>query len=289
MNLNSFRLRTGLPAVVGALIVAVMTLSACASQGEWSGDGVRSAQNDPDCGVWEEYRAIIGDNSEKIRQEGDSTWVWIGGAESGPNAEWADFTGAPMPPGELQYGLGFDAIPSIDDPVFTRPDNPALLNLIPNSPYRTCERPRTNDEIMVIGYVAENGEARAYPTGLLDRHELVNDEAGEEYFTVGWCPLADLSSVHSREHAGEPIEFGVSGYVYKNTYFIYDRPTESLWYALDEEGWTAVSGPRQGDEIPFIESRAPMPLGEWREKHPDTVVLAGDASDVQPEQVSSAQ
>ena len=271
------------------LLLCTVFVAACASQNEWTSDEVRSAQTDPDCGVWEEYRAILGEDHHKIRQEGDRTFVWVGGADRGPNAEWVDFTDAPMPAGELQYGLGFDAIPSIDDPVFTRPDNPALLRLIPNSPYRACERPETNDEIMVIGYVAEHGEARAYPTGLLDRHELVNDEAGEEYFTVGWCPLADLSSVHSRTHEGEPIEFGVSGYVYRNTYFIYDRPTESLWYALDEDGWTAVSGPRQGDFIPFIESRAPMPLGQWREQHPDTVVLAGDASDVRPEQVSEAR
>jgi len=271
------------------LLACLLVMGACAGQNEWTGDEVRNAQNDPDCGVWDEYRGIIGEDSPKIRRAGDRTFVWVGGADRGPNAEWVDFTDAPMPAGELQYGLGFDAIPSIDDPVFTRPDNPALLRLIPDSPYRACERPETTDEIMVIGYVAENGEARAYPTGLLDRHELVNDTAGEEHFTVGWCPLADLSSVHSREHAGEPIEFGVSGYVYRNTYFIYDRPTESLWYALDEEGWTAVSGPRQGDVIPFIESRAPMPLGQWRAQHPDTVVLAGDASDVQPEQVSEAR
>jgi hypothetical protein len=37
----------------------------------------------------------------------------------------------------------------------------------------------------VIGYVAE-GQPRAYPTALLDGHELVNDEALGKPFTVGW-------------------------------------------------------------------------------------------------------
>ena len=276
-----FDVKLGLPLLaVTALVAGAFLLNGCASQSEWTGeDGeVRSAANDPDCGVWDEYRNILGKDHHKIREEGDSTYIWKGGAEHGPDAEWVDFTGAPIPAGELQYGLGFDVIPSIDDPVFTHADHPNLLDFIPNSPYRECERPQSNDEIMVIGHVSEDG-ARAYPTGLLDRHELVNDEAEGEHFTVGWCPLADLASVHDREHEGEPIDFGVSGYVYRNTYLIYDRPTESLWYALDEDEWTAVSGPRQGDTIPY-ELKEPMPLGQWRDKHPDTVVLVGDGEQV---------
>jgi hypothetical protein len=78
-------------------------------------------------------------------------------------------------------------------------------------------------------------------------------------------------------------EFGTSGYVYRNTFVLYDRRTESLWYPLDDEKWTAISGPRQGETIPFIDEPRPMPLGEWVEKHPDTVVLLGDRRELEAE------
>ena len=85
--------------------------------------------------------------------------------------------------------------------------------------------------------------------------------------------------VHGRENNGETFEFGVSGYVYRNTFILYDRPTRSLWYPLDDTKWTAISGPRRGDVIPFIVEPGVMPLGEWRAEHPQTRVLLGDKRD----------
>ncbi len=136
------------------------------------------------CAVSPELRGLLGADSPKIRREGDRVFVWAGGDESGPGAEWYDFTGAPMDPAELQYGIGRDRIRSIDLPLFVAPDDPRLMD-IPPSPYRKCERPRTPDDLMVIGYVA-GGQARAYPTALLDHHEVVNDAANGKPFTVGW-------------------------------------------------------------------------------------------------------
>lgn len=260
---------------------AVLGSIACsASPGETARPASPSdlAAQDDSCAVWSEFYGILGEDTNKIRREGDSVWVWAGGAETYPgpqNADWFDFTGAPIPPEELQYGLGKDAIPSIDDPVFTDPDDPDLLSY-PVSPYRPCERPESVDEIMVIGHVV-NGQARAYPTALLDHHELVNDEFDGTPFTIAWCPLADLAAVHDREYRGEVHEWGVSGYVYRNVFLVFDRATESLWYPFDDEGWTAVAGPRQGEELPYT-LLEPMPLGQWRELHPDTEVLLSDRS-----------
>lgn len=85
-----------------------------------------------------------------------------------------------------------------------------------------------------------------------------------------------MSVVHGRKTGDDKVdEFGVSGYVYKNVFLIFDRATESLWYPLDDKGWTAISGPRKGEVIPFIAEPEPMPLGQWRKKHPDTKVLLG--------------
>ncbi len=84
--------------------------------------------------------------------------------------------------------------------------------------------------------------------------------------------------VHGRVNSGAIDQFGVSGYVYKNLFLIYDRRTESLWYPLDDTQWTAISGPRKGETIPFIDEPGLVSLGEWRRQHPDTRVLLGDRS-----------
>ncbi len=87
--------------------------------------------------------------------------------------------------------------------------------------------------------------------------------------------------VHGRDHTSEVDQFGVSGYVYKNVFLIFDRKTESLWYPFDDTKWTAVYGPRKGQTIPFIEEPRVMRLGDWRKKHPDTKVLLGSRSKIE--------
>ena len=131
------------------------------------------------------YRGLLGPDNHKIRREGDKTFLWAGGARPGSQqAEWYDFTSSPIPPADLQFGIGKDRIRAIDDPVFVSPDDPRLLKL-PTSRYRGDPRPKSNDDIIVMGYV--NGdEARAYPIGLLDHHELVNDRINGKPVTVGW-------------------------------------------------------------------------------------------------------
>ncbi len=55
----------------------------------------------------------------------------------------------------------------------------------------------------------------------------------------------------------------------------------SLWYPLDDTKWTAISGPRKGETIPFIEEAPIVTLGEWRKKHPDTTVLLGSKKKIE--------
>ena len=62
---------------------------------------------------------------------------------------------------------------------------------------------------------------------------------------------------------------------------MFDRKTESLWYPLDDNRWTAISGPRRGETIPFIAEPPVIPLGEWRKEHPNTVVLLGSKAKVE--------
>lgn len=81
--------------------------------------------------------------------------------------------------------------------------------------------------------------------------------------------------VHGREKEGKAEEFGVSGYVHKDVFLMYDRSTKSLWYPFEHDKWTAVSGPRRGEVIPILDLPAPVSLGNWRKQHPETKVLLG--------------
>lgn len=130
------------------------------------------------------YREQLGEDSPKIRREDGRTYVYAGGDLQSGEADWFDFTGAPMDPEDLQFGAGKHAIPPIDDPVFVEPDDPRLLD-IPPSRFRPEEDAETTDEIMVIGYV-EDETAKAYPTALLDHHEVVNDRVRGKPVSVGW-------------------------------------------------------------------------------------------------------
>jgi hypothetical protein len=131
------------------------------------------------------FRGQLGSNTTKIKKEGDKVYLWAAGDRGGDSAEWYDFTGAPLDPEKLQFGIGRDRIPAIDDPLFVSPDDPRLVKMIPPSPYRPMQKAERNDDIHVIGFV-EGDEAKAYPIALLDHHELVNDVVGGLPVTVGW-------------------------------------------------------------------------------------------------------
>ncbi len=112
--------------------------------------------------------------SNLIETDDGRQLLWARGSREVEEGEWFDVTGSPLNSDGYQFGIGKDKIPSIDRPVFV-----AIL-----------EREKLlghgiRDETEVIGYV-HNGEAKAYPIQILNRHELVNDMVGGKPVTVGW-------------------------------------------------------------------------------------------------------
>lgn len=131
------------------------------------------------------YRGLLGTNNKRVMVKDGKTLLWAGGDPDKPeSSQWYDFTDSQIPAEQLQFGIGKDAIPSIDDPLFVKANDPRLRQ-IPRSDYRRDEKVEKTDDIRVIGYVVD-GEARAYPTALLDRHELVNDTIAGKPVTIGW-------------------------------------------------------------------------------------------------------
>ncbi len=82
-----------------------------------------------------------------------------------------------------------------------------------------------------------------------------------------------MSVVYGREIDGRETTFGTTGYTYKNTFLLYDRATESVWYPSNKGEFNAISGELKGEAIPFLAEPQVMTLAEWRELHPNTKVL----------------
>ena len=150
---------------------------------------------------------------------------------------------------------GKDCIPSIDNPKFITASQASYL---------------LEDEF-VIG-LFRNEEARAYPLSVLNWHEIVNDKVGDEYIAVSFCPLCYTGNAFIREVDGSPSEFGVSGYLINSNLVMYDRNTDSLWEQLTGK---AIVGPQIGKKLKKI-TVSTVPWADWKEQHPDTVVLSTD-------------
>lgn len=147
-----------------------------------------------------------------------------------------------------------DAIPAIDNPVFT-----------------TAAQARIGDDEPVIG-ISINGDHRAYSIYLLNHHEVVNDVVGEQPIVVAWCALANLVAVYKRELDEETYRFGVSGSLLKNTLLMSDRRGRFLWTAMSGEALDAE------DPLPpkleLIGNARRTSWRRWRQLHPDTKVLS---------------
>ncbi|MBK9128778.1 MAG: DUF3179 domain-containing protein [Phycisphaerales bacterium] len=131
----------------------------------------------------------------------------------------------------------------------------------------------------VIG-VEIGGQARAYPLSILNWHEIVNDTLSGVPIAVTYNPLCDSAVVFDRRVEDQTLEFGVSGLVYNSNLLMYDRQPEhrgeSLWSQLQ---FKAVAGPAaaRGAALSLVPARV-VHWADWQAAHPDTTVLAPDAS-----------
>ncbi|MGF1524484.1 MAG: DUF3179 domain-containing protein [Leptolyngbyaceae cyanobacterium] len=148
----------------------------------------------------------------------------------------------------LNGGPPKDGIPSIDEPQF---DTAA------NTPF-------SEDEV-VIGLIID-GEAVAYPLGILNWHEIVNDTVGGTNVSVTYCPLCDTAIVFDR---GDTT-FGVSGKLYQSCLVMYNRADDSLY----AQPWgMGIIGPQMNQSLnrrPAVKTT----LGAWVAQHPTTKVLS---------------
>lgn len=134
-----------------------------------------------------------------------------------------------------------------------------------------------HDDEVVVG-VVQGDEARAYPIGILNWHELVNDTLGGRSILVSYCPLCGTALVFDRELDGRVRTFGVSGLLYQSDLLLYDWESESLWSQIAA---SAVAGRATGKRLRVLRS-ALVPWGEWKARHPKTSVLSLETSHRRP-------
>jgi hypothetical protein len=166
-----------------------------------------------------------------------------------------DLSQAEVPLSEIHRGgPPRDGIPALNDPEFLR----------------AGDAPWLRDDDRVLG-VYRNGIAKAYPLGIMNYHEVVNDVFADEPIAVTYCPLC-FSGVafRAQERDGARLLLGVSGLLYNSDVLLYDRRTESLWSQIAAR---AISGPRRGETLEAIPI-ANTTWAAWRAEHPDSLVLS---------------
>lgn len=162
-------------------------------------------------------------------------------------------------PEEIEWGgVPKDGIPALDEPGFIPAAEDSFLQ----------------DDERVFGIYVE-GVAKAYPHRIIDPHEMANDVVGGVPVSLSYCTLCGSGVLYRGDHpsraGNKPFTFGSSGLLYRSNKLMYDRPTNSLWNNLTGEpvaGRLAESGIKL-QMLPLVVST----WGEWRKKHPDTLVL----------------
>ena len=174
---------------------------------------------------------------------------------AGPGQRPFDVTRHVIPLDQIQSGgPPKNGIPALDHPAFTSASE-ADRSLKP--------------EDIILG-VEFSGVAKAYPVRILNWHELVNDDVGEQPVMMSWCPLCGSGVVYDPRANGHRYAFGVSGLLYQQNLLFFDHATESLWSQLRGR---AVTGPLAGTSLRLL----PATLTTWRSwkaEHPQTLVLS---------------
>jgi uncharacterized protein DUF3179 len=129
----------------------------------------------------------------------------------------------------------------------------------------------------VIGLLV-GSEARAYPIGLLDRFEVVDDSAGDFPFVVARCALTGIVAIYSRRVGGRDLSFENSGALWRDTLVLRDRETGTYWTAATGR---ALSGPLAGARLEAVP--APVTRVEfWERAYAQPLYLDLDSSTIVP-------
>lgn len=155
--------------------------------------------------------------------------------------------------------LAPDAIPAIDNPVFTQRFESQVIS----------------DNTHVVG-VKIGDDVRAYSHTVLDWHEVVNDQYmidGEmRPVTLSYCPLTGSAMLWKGKQGAANPTFGVSGRLFNSNLVMYDRETGSYWAQMLEQAVCCTERLTIPDRVQVIETT----WGTWRQMYPQTTLLSDE-------------
>ncbi|MCP4580996.1 MAG: DUF3179 domain-containing protein [candidate division Zixibacteria bacterium] len=159
-----------------------------------------------------------------------------------------------IPPGEVfEGGPGKDGIPALLTPPLATAREAIFLN----------------DQSLVIG-IKIGDVTRAYPHIILDWHEIINDEIGDELFSITYCPLTGSGIAWNRFLNGQENTFGVSGLLYNSNLIPYDRLTDSYWSQMKNLSVNGVLMGQTSETYPIVETT----WETWEQMYPETRVVS---------------
>ena len=119
---------------------------------------------------------------------------------------------------------------------------------------------------------------RAYPVGLLDRFEVVNDGDGSGEWVVARCPIVGTVAIFDRRVDGRTLTFENSAALWRDTSVMKDRETGTLWSAATGQG---LYGPLAGQRL-TLKPAFLSGMGVWSRDYPASVYLDAGASTSAP-------
>lgn len=162
-----------------------------------------------------------------------------------------------VPPNEIfDSGLGKDGHPRLIDPAVTD-----VLSM----------DERLIDDVRGIA-VEVNGVHVFYPFQILNWHEVIHDTVAGKQLLVTYSALTGSAVVYEPFVDGTERRFGDAGKVYNNASLLYDDTSNTLW---NQTSGQAIAGDDAGKKLTIYPSIV-MRWDEWREAHPDGLVLSDD-------------
>ena len=129
---------------------------------------------------------------------------------------------------------------------------------------------------LVLGYIADDGTAWAYPHRVMNFHEIVNTTLGDRPVAVTYCPLCGSGVVFDRRpndlrHQGV-LTFDNTSALYENDMVMVDAETHTYWWHVAGRG---IVGNLTGTELLSLPSTTTT-WATWLDTHPDSMVLGND-------------
>lgn len=121
-----------------------------------------------------------------------------------------------------------------------------------------------------VAVVEVNGDARAYPLGILTFHEVVNDVIDGQPVLVTYGPLTYTTLAFSRVVDGVELNFGTTGNVRLSNMVLWDDYTESWWQQADGQ---AIVGAAAGQQLEYIPAHVTS-FREFARTYPEGRVLS---------------